>query len=160
MSENTEFQMPTPAPELERLNFLLGEWILAGSTVESPMGPATPITGWESYEWMEGGFFLIHRWESSFEVAGMKVVDAGHEFFDYDAATGRYRTHFFNSLGPYDHEASKYHGGFDGDALVVTGPARITRGPNADGTVTVDSDVPVGEGVWAPFMVCTLTRNP
>ena len=152
-------EMPAPDPALRRLDPLVGSWRLAGSTVEGPMGPATEITGWETFEWMEGGFFLTHRWESSFEVAGTKVVDAGYEFLDYDPETGRYRTHFFNSLGPYDEEGSHYAGGFDGDALVVTGPARITRRPNPDGTITVESDVPLGDGVWAPLMVYTLTRT-
>lgn len=159
MSENTEFQMPTPDPALQRLNFLVGTWDLAGSTIESPMGPATPITGSETFEWMEGGFFLVHHWTSSFEVGGVKVVDTGYEFFDYDPASSQYRTHFFNSLGPYDHDGSKYHGSFDGDALSVTGPARIVRTPNADGTVTVDSLVPIGPDEWAPIMVYTLTKT-
>lgn len=158
MSENTDFQMPSPDPALQRLDFLVGTWKLAGTTIESPMGPATEITGSESFEWMEGGFFLVHRWDSSFELGGAKVVDTGYEFLDYDPETSRYRTHFFNSLGPYDHDGSKYHGGFEGDALVVTGPARITRTPNADGSITVDSDVPIGDGVWAPIMTYTLSR--
>lgn len=64
---------------------------------------------------MEGGFFLVHRWTSTFEVAGAQVVDAGYEFYDYDPETGRYRTHFFNSLGPSDETGSEYHGGFNGD---------------------------------------------
>ncbi|GAA3440836.1 DUF1579 family protein [Planomonospora venezuelensis] len=159
MSENAEFEMPVPHPALKRLDFLVGSWDLKGSTVEGPMGPATEITGWETYEWMEGGFFLVHRWTSTFEVAGAQVVDSGYEFYDYDPATERYRTHFFNSLGPYDETGSKYHGGFDGDALVVTGPARIIRTPGADGSVTVDSEVPVGDDRWAPMMTYTLTRT-
>ncbi|TDB80700.1 DUF1579 domain-containing protein [Actinomadura sp. KC216] len=159
MSESTEFEMPTPDAALKRLDFLVGSWKAKGSTIEGPMGPATEILGEEGFEWMEGGFFLVHRWTSSFEVAGMAVVDAGYEMFDYDPATGRFRTHFFNSLGPYDDAGSKYHGGFTGDALVVVGPARITRTPNADGTVTVDSDVPVGDDTWAPMMTYTLTKT-
>ncbi|GGS56565.1 hypothetical protein GCM10010156_13960 [Planobispora rosea] len=158
-TQNTEFQMPTPDPALKELDFLVGRWDLKGSTVEGPMGPATEITGWETFEWLQGGFFLVHRWESNFTVEGVEVVDAGYEFFDYDPEGGRYRTHFFNSLGPYDHEGSKYHGGFEGEALVVTGPARITRTPHPGGTVIVDSEVPAGDDEWAPIMKYTLTRT-
>ncbi|MDH6462732.1 hypothetical protein M2302_002912 [Micromonospora sp. A200] len=159
MSDNTEFQMPKPDPALGRLNFLVGTWTLAGSTVPGPMGPATEVTGWETCEWLDGGFFLLHRWETRFEVGGHEVRDTGYEFCDYDPAAGEYRTHFFNSLGPYDASNSHYSGGFDGDALVVTGPARITRRPNGDGTVTVDSDIPTGDGTWLPMMSYLLTRS-
>jgi len=58
------------------------------------MGSATEVTGVETFTWMEGGFFLTHHWESSFEVAGSQVLDTGYEFFDYDPETGQYRTHF------------------------------------------------------------------
>jgi hypothetical protein len=159
MSETPEFEMPPPDPALKKLDFLVGDWKLKGSTIEGPMGPATEIVGEETFAWMEGGFFLVHRWTSTFEVAGTTVVDSGYEMFDYDPATSRYRTHFFNSLGPYDDQGSKYHGDFAGDALVVTGPARITRTPNADGSITVDSDVPIGEDTWAPMMTYDLTRG-
>ncbi|TMR24896.1 DUF1579 domain-containing protein [Nonomuraea turkmeniaca] len=158
MSENTEFEMPTPDPALKRLDFLVGSWKSLGATVAGPMGPATEIAGEEAFEWMEGGFFLIHRWTSTFEVAGTEVADVGYEFFDYDPATGRYRTHFFNSLGPYDDAGSKYHGGFEQDAFTVTGPARIVRTLNPDGTITVDSAVPIGDDQWAPMMTYTLTK--
>lgn len=157
MSE--EFQMPTPDPALKSLDFLVGRWNLRGTTVEGPMGPATEIVGEESFEWLEGGFFLVHWWKSSFEVEGMTVNDVGYEFMDYDTEGRRYRTHFFNSLGPYDGEGSRYYGDFSGNALVVTGPARITRTPNADGTITVDSEVPVGDGVYAPMMTYTLSKK-
>ncbi|MFI6478683.1 DUF1579 family protein [Nonomuraea sp. NPDC050663] len=156
MSEN--FEMPVPDPALRRLDFLLGTWNLTGSTVEGPMGPSVPITGSETFEWMEGGFFLVHRWQSTFEAGGVSVVDTGYEFLDYEPGTARYRTHFFNSLGPYDHDASKYHGGFEGEALVVTGPARIVRTPGQDGSITVESLVQIGDDEWAPIMTYILTR--
>ncbi|WP_067831223.1 DUF1579 family protein [Actinomadura kijaniata] len=159
MSEEAFFEMPTPDPALRQLDFLVGSWDVKGSTIEGPMGPAAEVTGWETFEWMEGGFFLVHRWKTGFEVAGQAVDDVGYEFLDYDPATGQYRTHFFNSLGPYDGEGSRYLGGFDGDALVVTGPARIRRTPNSDGTIRVDSEVPVGPDTWAPMMSYVLTKS-
>lgn len=87
------------------------------------------------------------------------MLDTGYEFFDYDPETGRYRTHFFNSLGPYDTVGSHYAGELDSDSLVVIGPARISRRLNADGTITVDSDIPIGDDQWAPMMTYTLTQD-
>lgn len=160
MSEGSEFQMPVPDPALKRLDYLVGTWQMTGRTEDGPAGPGADMSSVETFEWMEGGFFLIHRWEGGFEVGGVQVVDTGYEFFDYDPAAGQYRTHFFNSFGPYDLEGSKYTGDFDGDALVVTGPARITRTMNADGTITCDSHMPDGNGGWIAFMHATLTKLP
>ncbi|MFC7564673.1 hypothetical protein ACFQU9_15840 [Actinomadura namibiensis] len=53
-------------------------------------------------------------------------------------------------------------GGFflvPGDSLVVTGPARIRRTSSSDGTIRVDSKVPVGPDAWTPMMSYVLTRN-
>lgn len=158
MSDDSEFQMPTPDPALRKLDFLVGTWELRGTTEEGPTGPPSVIKGTETFEWMEGGFFLVHSWKSTFESGGNTMVDSGYEFFDYNPETGKFRTHFFNSLGPYDEKSSHYEGEFDGDALVVVGPARFVRKPNPDGSVSYDCDFPAEDGSWTPFMHCTLTR--
>ncbi|WP_327358008.1 DUF1579 family protein [Streptomyces sp. NBC_01304] len=159
MPENTEPQMPTPAPELKKLDFLVGTWRMDGRTEDTPMGPGADMTSTETFEWMEGGFFLVHRWEGGFEVGGQKIVDSGYEFFDYDAEKGQYRSHYFNSFGAWDDADSTYVGDFAGDSLVMTGPARMTRTLNADGTITCDSDMPDGEGGFIPSMRATLTKT-
>lgn len=159
MTDEADYQPPPPDPALRRLDFLVGKWDLTGSTVDGPMGPAGEVAGVETFDWMEGGYFLIHRWDGTFEVAGTKVIDTGYEFYDYDAETGRYRAHFFNNLGPYDQEGSRYVGDFDGDALVITGPARVVRRPNPDGTISVDADISPDGQTWTPMMRTKLTKT-
>lgn len=156
----TEFEMPTPHPSLKRLDFLTGTWKMTGRTLDGPMGPGADMSGEETFEWMDGGFFLVHRWTGSFAVGGAQVLDTGYEFYDHNPATDQYRTHFYNNFGPYDPAGSLYEGTFEGESLVVIGPARIIRTLNADGTITCDSDVPDGEGGWIPFMRATLTPVP
>jgi hypothetical protein len=158
MSAENEFQVPTPDPALRRLDFLVGTWELTGTTEAGPLGPPSKIQGTETFEWMEGGFFLIHQWKSSFDSGDQQMVDSGYEFFDYAPETGKYRTHFFNSLGPYDEQGSHYQGEFDADALVLVGPARFVRKPNPDGSIRYDCDFPGEDGSWTPFMHCTLTK--
>lgn len=159
MSDDTEFQMPTPDPALKRLEFLVGTWELTGRLEAGPAGPAGEISGRESFEWLDGGFFLVHRWEGAMTFGGNAMADSGYEFFDYVPATGTYRTRFFNNLGPYDESGSTYAGGFEGDALVVIGPARITRVPDGPDTITYEGDLPDGDGGWIPWMHATLTRT-
>jgi hypothetical protein len=50
--ENTsgEYQMPEPDPDLQGLNRLVGTWNVSGEA-----------QGTVTYEWMEGGFFLIQH---------------------------------------------------------------------------------------------------
>jgi hypothetical protein len=53
-------QQPTPNPALERLDALVGEWNIE---VSLPLDPPTIVRGRTSFEWLEGGFFLVQRWD-------------------------------------------------------------------------------------------------
>jgi hypothetical protein len=156
--EASEFTPPTPDPALKHLDFLVGAWTVEGVTEEGPAGPAGKTAATETYEWLDGGFFLVHHWNGTMDVGGIAMVDTGYEFFDYDPETQEYRARFFNNFGPYDDAGSLYKGTFDGDVLAVTGPARRTFQLNDDGTITADSEMPVGDGTFVPFMKTTMTR--
>jgi hypothetical protein len=94
-------QFKVPDPELERLEVFAGSW-----TTEGELGPGaeqgpdspqagTPVTGTDSYEWVPGRFFMLHRWnwkigETSFE--GMSVIG-------YDPETSAFPMHNFDNLG-------------------------------------------------------------
>ena len=68
--ENNEaqgHQQPVePAPDLRALDRLVGTWELSGD-----------VGGTVTYEWMEGGFFLIQHVDLGPEAKGMEVI--GHE---------------------------------------------------------------------------------
>ncbi|HYQ17679.1 MAG TPA: DUF1579 family protein, partial [Polyangiaceae bacterium] len=51
------------APGLEALRPLVGKWHIEGKQLESPLGPAAPFVAVETFEWLEGGRFLVHRLE-------------------------------------------------------------------------------------------------
>jgi hypothetical protein len=66
---NTYEEMPEPNPDLESLSRLVGTWQLSGGA-----------RGTISYEWMDGGFFLIQRVDFEHDgqtIRGMEVI--GHE---------------------------------------------------------------------------------
>jgi len=61
-------QMPTPNPDLKSLDRLIGTWKQSGG-----------IEGQITYEWTEGGFFLIQHFDfvhGGHKVKGMEII--GH----------------------------------------------------------------------------------
>jgi uncharacterized protein DUF1579 len=64
MVENNSQQQPKPNPALKRLEKLVGKWELKGRTLGSK---EDNITGWNTFEWMPGGFFLKSLGEINFK---------------------------------------------------------------------------------------------
>lgn len=50
-------------PGVPRLSVFLGEWRVEGAQHESPVGTAASVTARESFEWLQGEKFLIHRFD-------------------------------------------------------------------------------------------------
>lgn len=74
MSEqnDTNATTPQPNPDLRTLDGLVGAWQLTGEAV-----------GHISYEWMEGGFFLLQRYDfdhGGHRVTGIEVIGHAQEF--------------------------------------------------------------------------------
>ncbi len=70
-------QTPRPNPDLKSFNILVGTW-----KVSDPSGKGA-ISGAETYEWMEGGFFLMHRFDfehNGHKVRGIEIIGHEHEF--------------------------------------------------------------------------------
>jgi hypothetical protein len=55
-----------PAPGLEAFSPCVGKWHTEGQQLESPLGPASPFVAVETFEWLDGGHFLVHRLEGKF----------------------------------------------------------------------------------------------
>ncbi|HJU98558.1 MAG TPA: DUF1579 family protein [Jiangellaceae bacterium] len=170
MSDDDEIRRtdepPRPDPALRRLDFLVGTWRIEGETVPEFSGPQLKSMSTETFEWLDGGFFLQHRWDAVFgepaEDPGRELpggaVQRGVMFYGFDASTSRYRTHFFDGNGPF-HEGSMYEGEVvDDGKLRFTGPARFTLVENPDGTVTNDWELRDDNGDWQPWRRTTMTR--
>src|SRR5574341_1136172 len=69
MTENTDTQQPRPNPDLESLDRLIGTWKQSGG-----------LQGEITYEWAEGGFFLIQRVDfvhDGHKIKGIEII--GHK---------------------------------------------------------------------------------
>lgn len=69
----------TPNPELKKLERLIGRWKISGQGV----------TGHTSYEWMEGGFFLVQHFDLDYY--GEKHKGVEYTGFDEQTKTLRSR---------------------------------------------------------------------
>jgi len=80
---------------LEHLNAFAGKWLTNGQQHEGPVGPAAKITAVETYEWLPGGRFLIHRFEGLVGDAPAVCI----EVIGRDAASDNYPVHTFYNNG-------------------------------------------------------------
>jgi hypothetical protein len=84
--------LPRPGgPAHERLDVFVGKWQLEGLQLEGPMGPASEIDAVETYEWLPGGYFLIHRINGTLGKRELACI----EIIGYDPRRQVYTLHSF-----------------------------------------------------------------
>jgi hypothetical protein len=87
-------EQPTrPAPELKSLEVLIGKW---KNDIEFKSDPENGGTGAVTYEWMEGGFFIVERFEQTFKKEG---AHKGLSIIGYDNESQTCLSHFFDNHG-------------------------------------------------------------
>jgi hypothetical protein len=84
---------PAPGPETRRLGALVGRWRSEGYIVGDAR---VPITGTDVYEWLPGGFFLVHHVDV---VIGDQKVQAIELIGEYDSATDSFTARAYDNLG-------------------------------------------------------------
>jgi hypothetical protein len=80
-----------PHPELRCLDRLVGTWILDGHEI----GSDVEIHGQVTFEWLDGGFFLIRRVDLDY--AGQQIK--GLEVIGYEAIREAFTSHYFENTG-------------------------------------------------------------
>lgn len=90
-----------PSPALGQLNRLVGEWDITGPF----------LNGSASFEWMEGGFFLIQRVDAG---GGGRTI-RGVEYIGFDEDTQTLRSHYMDIHGAN----FTYTWEIDGDTLRI-----------------------------------------
>ena len=122
-----------PALDLQALKRLVGTWQLSGDT-----------EGALTYEWLEGGFFLVQRFDFilfGHPVKGMEVI--GHLRPFGEGPSPDIRSRVYSSLG----ETLDYVYELAGDVLTIWGGG---KGSPAyyKGEFSTDGNTVSGEWVW------------
>ena len=92
MTSTLKPKQPEPTAAHKRLEVFIGDWHAEGTSygegqdAADPRAAGVPWTSDESYEWLPGNFFVLHRWEA---LAG---EFKGAEIMGYDEAEGGYFT--------------------------------------------------------------------
>jgi hypothetical protein len=81
--------------EHDRLDAFVGKWHMEGQQIAGSAGPAASISAIQTYEWLAGGQFLIHRFEGHIGDAEAACI----EIIGFDAERRCYRAHSFYNNG-------------------------------------------------------------
>src|SRR5262245_28410174 len=122
-------QAAKPGPEHQRLEMFLGKWAQVGEAQTSPYGPAGKVTSTDTYEWMPGGFFMLHRWEAKQGALDFKAT----EILGYDARNRVYTSNIFDNFG--NHGAYKIS--LQGNTWTLTGDSEVGGKPLKERCTTV-----------------------
>ena len=91
-------QSIAPSPEIQRLHLFVGKWKTEGETHASADAPAVKVAFMDTYEWMPGKFFLVHRADGQIGNEQLNTL----EFIGYDPSSQTYTCHSFDSHGNAD----------------------------------------------------------
>lgn len=157
------YQPPPPDPELQRLTPLIGTWKAKDQTEDSILGPGVTVESTESYEWLDGGYFLVSTYVTVF---GNEPPQTGVMYWGYDSETKQFHNRFFSNNGPYEKSGNEYIGVVANGKLTFTGPARFQYELDDDGKIKLNPDGTLSvawwlrddEGNWQPWMNNRFTR--
>lgn len=91
-TEPQEQQVTKPNPALKALDVMVGTWDLSGRDFTTN----EEIRGQSTFEWLEGGFFLVHR----FSINYAERTFTGVEYIGYDEKSRHLKTHVFANQSP------------------------------------------------------------
>ena len=118
MTSTAKLKQPKPSAAHKRLEVFIGNWHAEGTSYGDGQDAADPRaagvtwTSDESYEWLPGSFFVLHRWDAQMGKHEFK----GAEIMGYDEAEGGYFTRMFDNAGHHP----DYAGSVDGDVWNFT----------------------------------------
>lgn len=146
-------QPSRPGPEHAALAPFVGRWSTSGQVLPSGSAPALELTGTDEYEWVPGGFFLLHRVDVRIGGEPAQAL----EIIGWDAARGTYFMRSFDNQG----NAGEMQASVGGDGRWrFTGDAERFTGAFSDGGGTLSGRWERREGdEWLPWMDIHLTKD-
>ena len=126
-------ELSQPDPALKRLENLVGTWKLTGRTLSSQ---EDNISGWTTFEWMPGGFFLRVIGEMTFQGFAMQSL----EIIAYDPERKTFPASVYSSMSG---TVLSYAWDVQGNTVIHTG-----LGATYTGRFSEDGNMLIGG--WRP----------
>jgi hypothetical protein len=127
-----------PNPALARL---VGTWRLEGRQLEGPFGPERNVAARETYEWLAGDKFLVHRFEGKVGEDAAACV----ELISHDAERGVYpRVTYYNDGAVREWESREK----DGTWILTQAGGGDPGGPRTRCTLVLDERDATMTGNW------------
>lgn len=135
----------------KRLEPFVGRWETRGQVLPDASGAAAEIVGTDTYEWMPGRFFLLHRVDV--RIGGERVEAL--EVIGWDLESGTYFMHSFDSQG----NTGTMHASVRDGTWTFEGDTERFTGTFADGGAAITGRWERREGAeWVPWMDVRLTK--
>jgi hypothetical protein len=153
--EEEAMEKQNPATdELGRLDVFVGVWDTEGEMITGPSGPQVKFTATDTYEWMPGGHFLLHRFDAHMPAGRVQ----GTEIIGYSQESGDYPMHSVDSRG----NVSVMHARTDGDRWTFSGECmRFSGGFRDNGMIFAGlwEIRSVDGSTWQPWMQVRLRKT-
>ena len=149
--------MTRPTAKHLALGVFAGKWITQGTIRATKDAAASEMRAIDQYEWLPGGFFLLHRVDAL--IAGS--ISQSIEVIGYDAEQACYVTRSYDDQGTSDGFAAQLEGqAREGQAWSADGEKVRFKGAfNADGSVLAGTWEQRSEnGRWTPWMDIELCK--
>ena len=115
----------------EQLAAYVGVWHTSGQIFAKDATPSVPIYGIDSYEWLPGNYFLLHKVDV---MIGDSIIK-NTEIIGWDYQTANYFMHAYDTSGVfsrmqatvggkdwvYEGSTEKFVGGFNGNGSIFSG---------------------------------------
>lgn len=142
--------MSAPGPEHARLAPFAGRWRTAGEVLATDSSPALEIAGTDEYEWLPGGWFLLHRVDvriggervQALEVIGWDGASYFMRAFDSQGNVGEMQATVLEGVWTFQGDAERFTGGFGEDGRTLSGRWERREGDR-----------------WLPWMDVRLTKE-
>jgi hypothetical protein len=138
-------------PGHQRLEIFVGTWRTEGEILDAS-GATRRLRATDTYEWLPGGFFLVHRVDGRMGDEEVRVL----EIIGYDAASDAYFTHSYDNHGG----VAEYEATLHDRAWSILGRSeRFTGTFDEGGTALTGTWERRAEGgEWTRWMTIRLTK--
>ena len=145
--------LPKPSSLIRKLSFLIGHWHTKGKILQGSPGASNEIRGMDTYEWISGGFFILHRVDVFMASKRTEVI----EIIGYDKSKKSYFMKSFDNQG----EATTMYAILEKPGVLKLGDkkmkATLTVDKNGDSMIA-KWDLSKNGKDWKPWMDIKFTK--